>query len=88
MSKNRRRNNQKGAKSIAIRTKFKIGGRKSGRGAHQMTNAELNHALAHGRPKDRNSIMHVMRIREDRLWREMFGVPTVYDFVQNGVDGN
>ena len=63
MPKNRKRNNSKGAKSLSIRTKFKIGGRKSGRGALQMSDAELEKALEHCRKRDRNKLMLAWRAR-------------------------
>ena len=54
MPKNRKRNTQKGAKSISIRTKFKVGGRKSGRGLKQMSTSALE-SLG-GRPRDQAKV--------------------------------
>jgi len=56
MPKNRRRNVEKGAKSIAIRTKHKIGGRKSGRGTNQMSTKEFGMAERTCRKRDRNKL--------------------------------
>ena len=53
MPKTRRRNNQKGAKSIAVRIKHKIGGRKSTRGLRQMSMKDISHASQNGRPRDK-----------------------------------
>ena len=60
MPKNRKRVIQKGAKSLAIRTKHKIGGRKSGKGVNQMSASEIAKALASGRKRDRNKLMRVI----------------------------
>lgn len=54
MPKNRKR--VRGAKSIGIRTKHKIGGRSSGRGAKQMSLTELERAMRSCRKKDRNKL--------------------------------
>ena len=56
MPKNRRRNNRKGAKSISIRTKHKIGGRKSSVGTNAMSDAELIAKLKTCRKRDRNKL--------------------------------
>lgn len=53
MPKNRRRNTQRGAKSISIRTKNKIGGRKSGKGVAHLSTEELNRKFETCRPRDR-----------------------------------
>ena len=59
MPKNRRRNTERGAKSIAIRTKNKIGGRKSGRSAGQMsTDAIL--FMKNVRKRDRNKLRRAL----------------------------
>jgi hypothetical protein len=63
MPKNRRRNNQKGAKSISIRTKFKLGGRKSGIGAKQLSDDELQRKLNTVRKKDRNKLRRILEHR-------------------------
>ena len=54
MPKNRKRVVQSGAKSIAIRTKFKIGGRKSGQGVKQMSMDAL--LMGKARHRDRNKL--------------------------------
>ena len=53
MPKNRKRLNQSGAKSVAIRTKHKIGGRKSNRGANQLSLSQIEDMLKTCRPRDR-----------------------------------
>ncbi len=63
MPKNRKRQIQRGAKSVAIRTKFKIGGRKSSRGAEQMSDAELQETLSKARKRDRNSLRQILENR-------------------------
>lgn len=60
MPKNRKRVIQSGAKSIAVRTKFKIGGRKSNKGVKQMSNTELRTSLKTCRPRDRHKIVREM----------------------------
>lgn len=52
MPKNRKRNPQKGAKSISIRTKFKIGGRKSSQSVKQMSDSDLVAKTRTARPRD------------------------------------
>lgn len=64
MPKNRKRRIQPGAKSIAILTKNKIGGRKSGTGTNTMTNDELNSKLENCRKRDRNKLRRAL---DDRL---------------------
>jgi len=64
MPKNRKRNNRKGAKSISIRTKFKIGGRKSNKGAEAFSNAELQTALERCRKRDRNKLRSIWMARK------------------------
>jgi hypothetical protein len=66
MPKNRKRVKQHGAKSIAIRTKNKIGGRKSGQGTGTMTNGELLSKQANCRKRDRNKL--------ERAYNERLGV--------------
>jgi hypothetical protein len=60
MPKNRKRSPHKGAKSIAIRTKFKIGGRKSGIAANELSNDEVKAKLESVRKKDRNKLLQIM----------------------------
>jgi hypothetical protein len=56
MPKNRRRNTEKSAKSIAIRTKHKVGGRKSGTGTNQMSDVDILKKLGNCRKRDRNKL--------------------------------
>lgn len=56
MPKNRKRNSAKGAKSLSIRTKNKIGGRKSGKAVHQLPTSEVNNLLSRCRPRDKNKV--------------------------------
>lgn len=60
MPKNRKRSNEKGAKSIAIRTKHKIGGRKSSLGTSKMSNTELESKLENCRKRDRNKLRRAL----------------------------
>lgn len=62
MPKNRKRVVTKGAKSIGIRTKNKIGGRKSGQGTGQMKNEELIF-LSPFRRRDKNKLKSELRLR-------------------------
>ena len=63
MPKNRKRVIQTGAKSIAIRTKHKIGGRKSGQGTNSMSKTELESKLATVRKRDRNKLRRAIEGR-------------------------
>ena len=54
MPKSRKRQIQPGAKSIAIRTKNKIGGRKSSRGTNTMSDEDLIKTLGNCRKRDHN----------------------------------
>ncbi len=63
MPKNRKRVIMPGAKSIAILTKFKIGGRKRSQGTNQMTNGELKSALRNCRKRDRNKLLRAIEAR-------------------------
>lgn len=58
MPKHRKRNPRKGAKSTSIKTKFKIGGRKSGQGALQMNKKSLMDALKKCRPRDKGKLIN------------------------------
>jgi hypothetical protein len=60
MPKNRKRANEKGAKSVSIRTKHKIGGRKSSLGTNTMTRDEIIDALKRGRKRDHNKLFHAL----------------------------
>jgi len=62
MPKNRRRRVLAGAKSIAIRTKNKIGGRKSGRGTGQMSTDDIVF-LKNFRKRDRNKLRRALEAR-------------------------
>jgi len=53
MPKNRKRTIMPGAKSVGIRTKNKIGGRKSGRGTNTMNAIDLGRAMENCRKRDR-----------------------------------
>ena len=66
MPKNRQRAIRKGAKSLSIRTKFKIGGRKSNKGALQMSENELAKALKTCRKRDRNKLTRAWLAQEKR----------------------
>jgi hypothetical protein len=61
MPKNRKRVQQKGAKSESIRTKHKIGGRKSGRGTNAMSWGDLQEALKKPRNRDLNKLLKAAR---------------------------
>lgn len=63
MPQNRKRVITPGAKSIGIRTKFKIGGRKSNWGVKQMPGYELEAALRKVRKRDRNKLRHELESR-------------------------
>ena len=63
MPKNRLRRLMSGAKSISIRTKNKIGGRKRSMGTGQMSNGELQSALRTCRKKDRNKLLRALDAR-------------------------
>ena len=65
MPKNRKRNNKPGGKSVAIRTKNKIGGRKSGTAAEQLSNNELEQKLKTVRKRDRNKLRRVWENRHN-----------------------
>ena len=63
MPKNRRRNNRVGGKSIGIRTKNKIGGRKSSMGTSTMTDDELDEKLLSCRKRDKNKMRRAWKNR-------------------------
>lgn len=63
MPKNRARATQKGAKSTSIRTKFKIGTRKSGVGAKQLSTKELGQMLEKVAKRDRNMLRRILEAR-------------------------
>ncbi len=63
MPKDRKRVIMPGAKSISIRTKNKIGGRKSGRGTGTMGDAELQSILRNSRKRDRNKLTRALLFR-------------------------
>ena len=64
MPKNRKRVIQPGAKSESVRTKHKIGGRKSSRGVKQMSFADLEKLAKTCRPRDR---FKLIREASDRV---------------------
>jgi hypothetical protein len=63
MPKTRKRLNQKGAKSVSVRIKHKIGGRKSTRGVKQMSSIEMARIFDTCRPRDRFKILRENRGR-------------------------
>ena len=80
MPKNRRRNVEKGAKSIAIRTKHKIGGRKSGTGTGTMTDAELETKLETCRKRDGNKLRRAWEARRKAsfgMWQSLHPTDTL-----------
>lgn len=66
MPKNRKRVVQPGAKSLAIRTKFKLGGRKASRGAKQIGLKELGEMLTTVAKRDRNMLRRIIEVRNAR----------------------
>lgn len=54
---------RRGFKSIAKKIKFKIGGRKSTKGAFQMTTSELTSTLNSVRKRDRNKLRRALENR-------------------------
>jgi len=70
MPKNRRRNTEKGAKSIGIRTKHKIGGRKSDIGTSTMSTDALEDKLLTCRKRDRNKLRRAFaaRVENDPIY--------------------
>jgi hypothetical protein len=63
MPKSRKRQIRPGAKSIAIRIKNKIGGRKSSRGTSTMNDDEILKALLSCRKRDRNKLRRAFEAR-------------------------
>ena len=63
MPKNRKRAIQSGAKSTGIRTKNKIGGRKSGRGTGTMSTSDIHETLMRVRKRDRNKLRRALNAR-------------------------
>jgi len=63
MPKFRKRANRKGAKSEAISIKNKMGGRKSGQGAGQMSNAELIELQSRVHKRDKNKLARMIQQR-------------------------
>jgi hypothetical protein len=63
MPKDRIRAIQKGAKSVGRRTKNKIGGRKSSKGAGSMSEDEITAALDKVRKRDRNKLRRALYLR-------------------------
>ena len=61
MPKNRKRAIAKGSKSTSIRTKFKLGNRKSGQGVKQMSTDEL--LFTKVAKKDRNMLKRILKSR-------------------------
>lgn len=67
MPKNRKRVIQPGAKSEAIRTKHKIGGRKSSKGLKQTSTKELLGLLPRARRRDYAAIEKELDNRDNTL---------------------
>jgi len=63
MPKNRKRVIQKGAKSVSVRTKYKIGGRKSNTGGKNLCREALQEYRDKGRKRDKNKIEKILRGR-------------------------
>jgi len=63
MPKNRKRVTMPGAKSIGIRTKHKMGGRKSGIGAMQMSAKEFGSLIGKVRKRDKNKLRRALVAR-------------------------
>ena len=63
MPKDRKRVKQVGAKSVGVRTKNKIGGRRSRKGTQQMSAVELTSTLAMVRKRDRNKLRQALMNR-------------------------
>lgn len=63
MPKNRKRATEKGAKSIAILTKHKIGGRKSNQGTNKLSNNELTVLIGKIRKRDKNKLFRALEFR-------------------------
>lgn len=57
MPKTRKRRLQAGAKSVAVRIKKKVGGRKSTKGLNQMNRSDILDVIQKGRPRDRAKAM-------------------------------
>lgn len=63
MPKHRERAAQKGAKSTVVRTKNKIGGRKSGKGTNKMSEKELTEIMGEVRKRDKNKLREALERR-------------------------
>jgi len=64
--KTRKRVNQSGGKSIAVRIKHKIGNRKSSKGANFIGLKELGEMLKTVEKRDRNMLRHIIANRNTR----------------------
>jgi hypothetical protein len=64
MPKTRNRVNQAGAKSTSHRVKCKIGGRKSVKGALQLSTKELGEMLEVVAKRDRNMLRRILESRD------------------------
>ena len=53
----------KGGSNLNVRTKFKVGGRKSARGAKQMSDEEINKIMGSVRKRDRNKLLRALDSR-------------------------
>lgn len=63
MPKSRKRVIQSGAKSLPVRIKHKVGGRKSMQGTGTMSTVELDNALTKCRKRDRNKLVRAIEGR-------------------------
>jgi hypothetical protein len=65
MSKTRKQNPKRASKSLPIRVKFKIGGRKSNQSAQHFTDEKLlDQYQSASRPRDRAKILRVIQKRK------------------------
>jgi hypothetical protein len=67
MPKNRKRALQPGAKSASIRTKFKLGTRKSSVGLKQLSDIDLSKAETNCLKKDKAMVKKVFVVRSIKL---------------------
>lgn len=65
MSKTREQSPKKGAKSLPVRVKFKLGGRKSKKSALELSNEELLKVYeSPSRKRDREKVLQVIQQRK------------------------
>ena len=63
MPKNRKQAKAKGAKSLSVVTKNKLGGRKSALGTNKISNDELVKMFSKVKKKDKNKLIHALENR-------------------------